>query len=552
MAQTKPLKFAKEEAVKQARDPLAVFDDIVGRYAREGFAAIDKDDAMRLKWFGVYIQRPKSEGRFMLRIKIPAGRLTVEQARHIARLAKSHGKNLADITTRQTIQLHWLTAESMPDVMDTIYRKAGLFQEFSCGDAPRNVTSCPLAGIAHDEIVDTSGLARAVSDLYYREKHEFSNLPRKWKTALGGCRLHCHVPQINDIAFFGVERERGGRTERGLGLAVGGGLSSDPHFAQSLRVFLPPEEDLIVDVARHVTRCYRGMDHLRTNRRRARIKFHVADVGWKAFRDELEASLGYRLEHDESIVDPVGAVTHDHMGVGEQKDGNRYIGLPVARGRISGDLLAAFADLVEAHAAPGKGRIQFTPKQNLVLLDIDPARVDDAVRAAEELGFTTKPHPLVATFLTCTGSEFCNLAISETKGVTRHALDELTRRIDLDEPFFVAMTGCPNSCAHYWIGDVGLTGTKVRYRGEMCDAFLVLVGAKLGEQPRFGREVVRGEGPRGKIKIPAPLIHETIARLVEAYQAERRPDDRFADWAGRQDMERLAELVTPAELAADG
>jgi len=543
-------KLIKEEKIKLERNPLEVFDDIVGRYALDGFESIDKDDMVRLKWFGVYVQKPKSEGLFMLRIKIPAGRLSSSQARAIGRMAKRHGKNLADITTRQTIQLHWLPADSMPEIMNTIYGELDLYQEFSCGDAPRNVTACPLAGLAADEFVDTSELARAVSDLYYHEKADFCNLPRKYKTALGGCRLHCHLPQINDIAFYGVERERDGQLQRGLGLAVGGGLSSTPHMAQSLRVFLEPKEDLIVDVARHVTRLYSSYDHLRQNRRRARIKFHIADVGWKAFRDELEASLGYELEHDESIGDPVGAVTHDHMGPGEQADGRMYLGVPVPRGRISGDQLVALADLAAANAADGEGRVQFTPKQNLIILDIDPAKMDALRAGVEELGFAIDAHPLVSTLITCTGAEFCNLAISETKSVSRHLLDELTETVTLDEPFFIAMTGCPNSCAHYWIGDIGLTGTKVKYQGKMCDAFLMLIGAKLGEDPRFGREVNRGEGAKNKVKIPAPLLHQSINQLLRTYQDERSDEDRFTDWAHRQPMERLADLATPAELAA--
>lgn len=537
----------REERIKMDKDSLDVWDDI-RRYAADPTLVVSEDDAVRLKWYGIYAQKPNSAGHYMMRIKIAAGRVSADQLDRIAELSRKYGHNLADITTRQTIQLHWLRMADMPAILDVVYKDMGLFQEFSCGDAPRAVTGCPLAGIAADEHLDTSGLANAVSDLWFAERRDFSNLPRKFKTSVGGCRIHCHLPQINDIGFFGVTRADG---SRGLGVAVGGGLRNTPHLAQSLRVFVPPEKKLVVDIARHIARLYRGYDDLRLKRLHARFKFHIADVGWKAFRDELEASLGYQLEHDDRIEFPEGAAhNQDHIGVGRQNDGRAWVGVPVPCGRVSGDQLAWFAGLARSYGVDTKGRIVFTPKQNLILLDIDPARTGELAQVLAAAGFPIDAQ-LASSFNTCTGSEFCNLAVTETKATGALLLKRLSTDLKIEEPFFIAMTGCPNSCAHYWLGDIGVTGAKVKWQGQMVDAFHVLLGARLGRDPQFSYEVVSGEGQKGRIKIPAALLHLSVQRLMGAYRAERQGDDRFGDWVRRQAMPRLAELVIPPEFAAE-
>lgn len=534
-------KEPKDEALKRAKDGLDVFDDIA-RFAREGFAAIPPDDLKRLKWFGIYTQRPETDGFFMIRLKVPAGQMSSAVAREIGHITRQYGRNVADVTTRQDIQLHWIQVADLPDILDRWYNKLGMNQSFACGDTPRNVTACPLAGVLPDEAFDTRPYAEAVAEMYHRGGKEFSNLPRKFKTAIGACPIHCHAPQINDVGLFAARRTRGGRSESGFGVLVGGGLRDTPHFGQSLRVFLPQDVALVTDVCRRIANIFRDTDELRQGRLRARLKFYVARVGWQAFRDRLEDVLGYTLEHDDSIVDPIGATHGDHMGIGRQKThGLSYVGVPIERGRLSGDDLITLADLADRYAADGRGRLVATIKQNLILTDIPSSRVDDLVRELTDAGLSPHRHPLRTSLLSCTGVEFCKLAVVETKQRAKEILSYLEERVPLDEPLFLSVTGCPNSCAQYQIADIGLHGVPTKYRGEKVDGYHVLLGAKIGENPEFARFVTTPAGKR--LKVPSPVIHEAIERLLCAYKTEGRDGEGFGAWTRRQDMTRLATLL---------
>ncbi len=535
-------KASKVEDIKQAKDGLDVLAD-VHRYAAIGdYGAIDPEDLERFKWYGIYRQKP-NDGHFMFRVKVPGGQLDALRMREIGRLCKQYARNFADITTRQDFQFHWLRIQDCPDVLDTIYNKLGMFQEFSCGDAPRNTTSCPLAGELADEIVDSGPFAQAIADMFRAGGKEFSNLPRKFKTAVGACRIHCVAPQINDVGLFGVERKGGGgQLERGFGLCVGGGLRDTPYYAQSLRVFLPADVKLVQDVCRKVAHVFRDQDQLRQGRLKARLKFYVADIGWRAFRDQLEQYLGYALEHDESITGPQGAAHDDHVGVGLLKNGLQYVGIPVPRGRVSGDQIVSLADLA-AKYCEGAGRtIRTTIKQNLILLNVRPDRAGDLCKELADLELPVDAHPLRRHLISCTGTQFCNLAVVETKDRAQRILDYLEQQVPMAEPLFISVTGCPNSCAQYQIADIGLQGTLYTYKGEKgVEHYHVLVGGRMGPEPEFGRFVC--EPGDKKIKVPAEQIHLAIERLIRAWQADAPADDKFSAWAQAQPMERLAQLI---------
>jgi len=538
-------KVVKAERIKQAKDGLDVWDDI-GRYAAAGDAAsIDPDDLERLKWYGIYQQKPK-KGHFMLRIKIPGGALTATKLREIGRMAQQYGRNCGDVTTRQDIQLHWLRIGDLPEVLDRIYNRLGMFQEFSCGDAPRNTTACPLAGELADEIVDAGPFARALAEMFRAGGKEFSNLPRKFKTAVSGCRSHCVVPEINCAALFGVERRRNGRTERGFGVMVGGGLRDTPRFGQSLRVFLEPELDRVLDVFRAIALIFREREELRQGRLRARLKFYVERIGWEAFREQLEARLVYALEHDEAVTGPVGACHDDHVGGGRLKNGLAWVGVPIPRGRLSGDQMVRLADLAEKYCRHPERQINTTIKQNMLFLNIDPAQVGDFKKELEDLGLPADAPPIRRNLLSCTGIQFCNLAVVETKDRAKRILDYLEANVPVDEPLFISVTGCPNSCAHYQIADIGLQGTLYTYKGQKgVEHYHVLVGGRLGQERSWARFICR-DGDK-KVKVPAERVHLAIERLIRAYREDRSDGETFAAWAGRQAMERLVSLITLPE-----
>ena len=530
--------MAKNEHVKHAKDGLDVWHDIF-RYATEGYSAIQEDDFIRMRWYGIYQQKP-NEGHFMWRIKIPGGRLTTQQARVIGQLSQKVGRDIADVTTRQDIQFHWMTIADFPEALDTVYNKLGMYTDFSCGDTPRNVCACPLAGMLKHEICDVASMPQTLSDMFRAAGKELSNLPRKFKTTVSACPIHCHQPQINDIGVFGVMHPDG---RRGVAVMVGGGLSSTPHFGQGLRVFIPQEKigEQLPPVFREIARIFRDADELRYKRKRARLKFLVADKGWQWFRTELETRLGWQLEHCDEIVNPRGALHTDHMGVGELKDGSFYVGIPIERGRSSGTALVKIADLVEKYGTAGKSDVRLSQKQNILLTGIPKQNVEALCKELAEAGLD--PHaPLWRhNLLSCTGTQFCNLAVVETKERAKGILNYLEQEVELDSPIMLSVTGCPNACAQYQVADIGLTGTKAQFEGQKVDAYDLYVGGRLGEKPEFGEEVIP--------KVPSPVIHKVIAALVKGYKKNRLEAvdgdvEPFRDFVSRVEISDLKALAS--------
>ncbi len=560
-------KLNKVEAIKLAKDGVDVWDDLFrfGTAAvppldpskAEAFlasggtdaqlisaarqAAIPEEEFVRMRWYGIYQQLPNN-GYFMLRIRIPNGFLNPAQLTEIAAITQQYGRGFGDITTRQCIQLHWLTIESFADIFPRL-EKVGLVSKFACGDTPRNVVGCPLAGLLAAEITDPTHAVNAVNDMFLKGNKEFSNFPRKFKTALAGCHLHCHQPQINDIGVFGVIRKNPttGVEERGYGLMVGGGLSTKPHIAQSLRVFI--REEQLSAVSRGVACVFR--DHgYRASRAKARLKFLVADWGWQKFRDTLETTIGFTLEHDDSITGPIHAPHTDHMGSGPQKQpGLNYVGVPIERGRMKAEQMTFISKLAEKYAVSGKAQIRLSNKQNLILANIPTEKIGDLTTELIDAGLS--PHaPLWRTnLISCTGTQFCNLALVETKDRAQKILQFLEENCDIDSPIFISVTGCPNACAQYQIADIGLMGVQCTFRGvRETDAYNVLLGGALGVDPQFAEVALR--------KIPAEFIQHSIRNLVEAYKANRLDsDETFRQFISRQPSTQLAQWLTIPEMA---
>ncbi|MCC5830448.1 MAG: nitrite/sulfite reductase [Phycisphaeraceae bacterium] len=533
----------KVELLKREKDGFDVLKDLL-RYSEQGdFDAIEANDlAIRFRWFGVYQQKP-NVGHFMLRIKIPGGQLSPAQLRRIGELADRHARGFSDITTRQTIQFHWLTIGDLKPVFDSL-AEIGLNSQFACGDTPRNVVSCPLAGVLKDEIIDSSALVREVSAMFEAGGREFSNLPRKFKTSIGGCDIHCHQPQINDIGIFGVKRKDG---EVGYGLLVGGGLSRAPHFGQPMRVFLKPGQ--VPEVCRAIAILFREHGYRKT-RTRARLKFLVADEGWEWTRGKIEEILGYSLEHDDSILHP-DAIHSDHMGIGEQKDGNFYVGIPIERGRWTARNMIAIADLAERFAgSPDKpARIRLTGKQNVLILDVPKAKVDDLVKELDSAGLPPHAPAVRRSLISCTGTEFCNLAVVETKHRGGRVLRWLEEHTDIDFPLFISFTGCPNACAQFQIADIGLTGTMTKDPAKLdekgrpakVEGYNVLLGAGIGANPVFGEVIAK--------QVIADKIHLSLKSLVDAYRKQRVDEDEsFQSWVARSEPEDLRKLILDPTL----
>jgi sulfite reductase beta subunit-like hemoprotein len=537
------VKLNKVEAIKQQQDGFDALDDLL-RYAEQGdHAAVPEEQYTRFRWFGLYRQKPNENGNFMYRIKVPGGQLNVEQLRAISWLTGRFARGFGDITTRQDIQLHWVRLGDVKTIFETL-RTVGLTSMFACGDTPRNTLGCPLAGVAEGELLDTAPLAQAISDMYIAGGKEFSNLPRKFKSAIGACPLHCHQPQFNDYGFFGVKRPDG---QVGFGLLVGGGLSDTPHFAQPLRVFVRPEQ--VLDVARAIAQLFR--DHgYREKRGRARLKFLVADKGWQWTREMIEKNLGYELERDETLLHPP-AVHGDHMGSGRQKDGRYYVGVPIGRGRLTAKNMADLADLSERFAE-GPRRIRLSNMQNALLLDVPQENVAGLMRALDDVGLPATAHSLRSLVLSCTGTEFCNLAVVETKHRAGRVLKYLEERLPEDVHVTISFTGCPNACAQYQICDIGLTGTMAldpsqldeRGRPRKVEAYNVALGGALGVSPQFGEVIAK--------KVIADKIHLALENLINQYLEQRIDEDEsFRTWVARSEPEFLEKWIIEPTLATE-
>ncbi len=555
---TKETKAQRIERLKREKNPWEVFDE-VRAFAREGRSSVVPEWASAyFKWWGIYTQgdgmgavggkggEGLASDYFMMRIGMPNGIVTAAQLRVIADITRTHARNLADITTRQNIQLHWLTIEAIPEIVDALDR-IGLSPKGACGDVVRNVTGCPLAGIAHDEIIDASPLAREMAHALVANP-EFYNLPRKFKISATGCAAWCSYPEINDLAFTAVRRG----DEVGYTVRVGGGLSSEPHLAVALDAFIRPEQAL--DVARAITQIFRDQQGLRESRDRARIKYLFMKEGWTAesFLAEVERRLGYVLEQGADEVLPRD-VMRDHVGIHRQKQpGLSYVGASVLRGRLSGDQLAAAAELAERF---GDGQLRTSIMQNLLFINIPTHKTAELARELGEIGLRVESSPFWRGAIACTGTEFCKLAISETKGFTRWLVEELEGRLPgFDQDLKLHVTGCPNSCGQHWIADIGLEGKKIKHEGRMVDAFYFCVGGGVGQHAAIARPV--------GYRIPATEVPSALERLLTSYLDERIQGEDLQSWFSRYNAEeiraRLAgEVLDPVErdvaaMALDG
>lgn len=528
------------EELKQAADGLTSRSRVISTYARQGFGSITQEDLFdRLKWWGVYTQRKQgidghrtatltpnelSDDTFMMRVRIDGGRLTTEQAALLGDLSHEFARDTADITDRQNIQFHWVRIETVPEIWERL-EAVGLQTTEACGDVPRGFLGSPVAGIAADEIIDPTPTIRAIVDQWIGSP-EFSNLPRKFKTAVTG-HPSIDIPhEINDISLVGVVHPELGP---GYDLWVGGALATTPKLAKRLGVWVSREE--APQVWHGVASIFRDYGY-RLRRNHARMKFLVEDWGPQKFRRVLEDEyLGHRLPDGPAAV-PDGS-PDDHIGVHTQKDGRAYIGFAPTVGRLSGPRLRAIAEAAER---AGSHRLRLTPYQKLLVLDVDPDRVQGLIDDLEQQGLQAHPSSFRRATMACSGIEFCKLAFVETKGLAARTIDELEHRFagqTIEPPITLNINGCPNSCARFQVADIGLKGQIIR--GEF--GFQVHLGGRLetGRHTEAGR---LGRTVRG-LKVSSAGLADYIERLVRSYLAHRADGQDFAHWAADADEDLL-------------
>lgn len=470
------------EEIKSAKDGLDVLPNLY-RYAVEGVDAIPADDFERLKWYGLF-HRKATPGYFMLRMRIPNGVLTSEQITAIGEIANRCGRGTADITTRQNIQLRWITIEDAPWVLQRL-AAAGLNSQQSGMDNVRNVVGCPLAGLDADELIDARTLGERLQQAIIGGKR-FSNLPRKFNLSITGCREDCTHAQTHDLSFVPATRSEVGREVAGFNVLVGGALGGQqPELARPLDVFVEPEA--VVPVALAILEVFR--DHgPREQRKKARLKVLLGEWGIERFRAAVEERMGAQLERAaESATRQHGG---DHIGISPQRQpGRSVVGCLVPVGRVSGDDLIEFGRLAAEY---GTAELRLTVQQNVLIPNVP----DESLGAllAEPLleTYSPKPSPWIRSMVTCTGNDYCHFSLIDTKAEALKLAGALEERYEIDEPVRIQMSGCPHACGQHRAGEIGLLGDRKRVDGEILDAADIFAGGCLGDAARLGERIAEG------------------------------------------------------------
>ena len=500
------LKRNSVERLKREKSPLGILDELPALIAG-GYEQVPEEDIVRLKWWGLYHDKPKI-GTFMLRIKLAGGIVTPAQLRAIGEISNVHGRGEGELTTRQNVQLHYLELGALPDVFERL-EAASLTSAGACGDTVRNITGCPLAGLAHDELFDPTPVIEEAAAFLYGHP-TYSDLPRKHKISITACTDSCAAPEINCIGLVGALRNG----EEGFGVLVGGGLSSVPRFARDLGIWVPKDEAVTVLVA--ILDEWREDLRYRVSRVKARLKFMIDDIGPEGLRARIEARLG-RCFPDFTL--PPAPPPGNHLGV---HDG--YVGVPVHLGLVTGDQMIALADL--GH------EVRLTRQQNLVVVT-----GDDISAELERIGLPVDASALRGDAIACTGEPHCNFSVTETKtrmdSLVRLLEDRFGREAD---GLRLHLDGCPHACAQHWVGDLGFQGTTVRdEEGRRRQAYDIFVRGSLDRPAAIGRPLFR--------RVPTEELDEAVVGLVQGWVGGRAAGETFRSFCDRSSDDELAQLA---------
>jgi len=472
----------KFEKFKAEKDGLAVRDEI-DHFARIGWEAMDETDRIhRLKWLGIFF-RPVTPGKFMLRLRLPSGIVTSPQLRVLADVLQKYGEDgSADITTRQNLQLRGIRIEDIPDIFQKMHQ-VGLTSVQSGMDNVRNITSSPIAGLDAHELMDTRELCQQVQDMITSHgvgNPEFSNLPRKFNIAIGGCPDNSIHAEINDIAFIPAYQDSEKQT-LGFNVLVGGFFSAKRCAAAiPLKAWVAPDQ--VVEMCRAILTVFR--DHgSRANRQKSRLMWLIDDWGLEKFRATVQEHLSYPL----AIAAPEDEINwekRDHLGIHPQKQpGLNYVGMHIPVGKLFAEDMTALARLAEVY---GAGEMRLTVEQNVILTNIPEANLEPLLQEPLLQKFAVEPGMLLRGLVSCTGAQFCSFALIETKQKAFSLIQELEAELTLARPVRIHWTGCPNSCGQPQVADIGLMGTKVRKDGKMQEGVDIYTGGKVGKDAHLG------------------------------------------------------------------
>jgi ferredoxin-nitrite reductase len=473
------------------------------RLVETSYEKLPEEDIVRLQWFGMYHDKPKI-GTFMMRVKIPSGILSAAGLRTIGEIAELHGRDQGELTTRQNVQLHYITLDQFPAILERL-RQVGLTTMGGCGDVVRNITGCPVAGVSRDELFDVTGDIAAAASFFYGNR-EYSDLPRKHKITIAACAFQCNAPEINCVALVATRLDG----EEGFAVRVGGGQSSTPRLSRHLGVFVPRAD--AITVLRTILDVWRSTTEYRLSRVKARLKFMIDDYGVEAFRGLVEQRLGRRLADLPEM--PLPDADSDHLGIHEERQpGLLFAGFPVYLGMMTGRQMRGLADIADGYG----GDIRLTRRQNFILTGIPREQLDQVLSQVAALGFPIDANGLYGSSIGCIGDPHCNYAVTPTKEKLATVIQRLVGQFgDAVSGLKVNLDGCPHACAQHWTGDIGLQGTTARgSHGEPLEAFDVILRGGLGRDAAIGKPMLR--------RVPSALVEDTVASLFAGYLAGREP-----------------------------
>jgi len=511
------------ERIKRDKAPLGIRDELPALIAA-GYEHVAEEDIVRLQWWGLYHDKPKV-GTFMLRVKVPAGQISPAHLRAVGEVSNLYGNGDGELSTRQNIQLHWLELAKLPEVFAHL-EAAGVTTAGGCGDTVRNITGCPVQGIAADELFDASPIVTAAADLFYGNP-DWANLPRKHKYSISACADRCNAPEINCISLVGVVRDDG---REGFGVLVGGGLASVPRIARDMGVFIPKED--ANEILGAITSVWSEDLRYRVSRVKARLKFMVDDIGPEGIRERVEARLGRTLE--DYPLPKVDVEPSHHIGVHAQRqDGLSYIGVPVHLGLVSGDQMIAIADLAERHG----GDVRLTRQQNFIVTGVPSSTVTDVASELERIGFPLELNPVRGNSIACTGEPHCNFSVAETKTRLGSLIEKLEERFGTQiAELRLHLDGCPHACAQHWVGDLGFQGTTSRDEGGVRrQAYDIFVRGSLGPEPEIGKPLFR--------RVPTDELDAAVHGLVAGWIERRAEGESFVSFTRRATDDELGELA---------
>ncbi len=513
-----------EERIKRELHPLDAYEQLVENAI--GNKAPDKEDLFRYKWHGLFFLTPVKDA-FMSRLRIPGGVLKSYQLRELANIAQQLTSGYVQVTTRANLQMRLIQPKDAPEFLQRI-QAIGLHTRGSGADNIRNLTMNPTAGIDPVELIDVQPFVQQIAQVIINDR-SFYDLPRKFNIAYDGGGLIGSVEDTNDI---GVKAVKVG-DEIMFRIALGG-ATGHKSFARDLGVVVPPAE--ITKVVAAVVRVY--IEHgCRTNRKRARLKHLLETISFDEYLALVEKKLGTTLKRAPYDVAQMRwasqELAHSHVGDYPQKQkGFSYVGATCPVGHITPKQMLRVAELAELY---GNGEVRLTVWQNFIIPNVPEAFVATLKKALDKAGLPTKQSNLASGVIACTGNSYCKFAQANTKGHALEVIKQLEKRLELDQPVNIHVTGCPNSCAQHYMGDIGCLGAKTKVNGESLEAYHLFVGGGFAKNQAVGRQVFSG--------VTAQELPNIIEKMLRAYLKHRTSKaETFQQFTTRHEVGRMQEL----------